>query len=832
LAKLKELYPDEDNAQEGAEERLLLARALEKNNAPEQALAAYQEVLQRFPAFEDPCDEARDALKRLKGDGPKEDPLRAPQAWSVAEEHFRTALNAGQTLAADRIMRDFAGRFPFSEECGIALCNRGGLRLDYACDESALPFYERAMNEFSRNETVRNMGLRGVEFARLYRPERGQLETNRQAETSLAAIQRQLRNGNNQDNAAGLKALGDLLVAQPGALVRVGGPELYPRCASLTVVAREFLATLTPEERQLFREPMARAAETHYRQALSMNDALELEELARKYPGAEGSAKALNRAGNLYLDHGLYARAAEAFGALLRDFKGSGLIDEALAAAKEIRALQGLGQAQAARDAARKLVLDYAGSKLNIEGREMTVGAFAAEVERHLPVRADQESPQNGLEYETFAANTRRMGAALATPAPVPAALEWVHGIQQSDAAVRARSIWSDDKTYFHAEPFPVAGGGRIYFATRQEVRAIDPANGKEIWRKNWGNAASYAGYDKSTGFPVTCPVFKDGKLFVRVISSERNSVLRCYDAENGKVDWDSERNLRALMWNSEPLAAYNLVYASYFEPVDHDMVRCGIAALDARTGALVWKKTFGVGNSGVRLAERTRETRTALSHIRNTLQLGPPSAYEGVVYAATGLGSLAALNAYTGEVLWLTDYPRLRAGPLSDGNSGLTPFAPRWMKVLARGPSSPVVGDDVVVLAPRDAAGIAAFDRRTGEMRWSRELLDARFIAGVCEGKLLAADDVVTALDMNTGKIAWEFTPDSKRLAGQPGYSGGMLYLPYEDGLRIVDARNGKLSSQHEWDQKTEGPLVNFLVLGTRIIGVNYGMVGSLRAK
>ena len=82
--------------------------------------------------------------------------------------------------------------------------------------------------------------------------------------------------------------------------------------------------------------------------------------------------------------------------------------------------------------------------------------------------------------------------------------------------------------------------------------------------------------------------------------------------------------------------------------------------------------------------------------------------------------------------------------------------------------------------LAPRDAAGVVGFDhRRTGELRWAHELLDARFIAGVCDGKLLAADDTVTALDLDTGKIAWESTPSAKRLTGQPGFSGGTLYLP-----------------------------------------------------
>ncbi|HLX61669.1 MAG TPA: PQQ-binding-like beta-propeller repeat protein [Planctomycetota bacterium] len=841
LGKLKELYPDEDNAQPGGGERLILARAYEKSNAPEQAAALYQEVRDHYASFEELSDEAGAALKRLKDGAPKDEPLLAAQAWHVAEERFRILVTSAQTIAADRLMRDFVVRFPFSEEAGLALCNRGGLRLDYACDESARPFFELALREFSRNETVRARGVQGMEFARLYLPERAKLEANREAEMALSAIQRQLRNGNERDNAAGLKALGELLVAKPGAWVSAGGPESYPRWASLTELAREFMATLTPDERKLFREPLARQAELLYRQAAEMSDAVQLEEIALNFPGAEASAKALNHAGNLYLDHGLYTRAAQAFRTLLRDFRGSGLIDEALAAAKEIRALEGMGQLQAARDAAQKMAQDYAAGKVVFGGQPVSVAAFVEATQKRLDAERANESAQNRAEYDTFGANIRRLGpeALAGANGPIPEALEWMHPIKMSEADARAVGSWYEEKLYRHYEPFPVAANGRVFVASREDVRAIDLATGKQIWEKNWGNAGGYWNIDRFCGFPQSMPAYKDGKVFVRVTSGGY-SILRCYNAENGDEKWDTDKNsaLRGLMWSSEPLAANNLVYASFFDPVDHDMVRSGMAALDARTGALVWKKYFGVGNSGIRVNERGNGYRDrhgggTQNYYRVTMQLGPPSAYEGVVYASTGLGSLAALNAYSGEILWVTEYPRLRAGTIAAGNAELDGgFSSRFYKVIARGPSSPVVGDQVVALAPRDAAGIIGFDRRSGEMRWSHELLDARFIAGVCNGKLLAADDTVTALDLNTGKIEWEYGSNEKHLFGQPGYSGGMLYLPYEDGLKYVNARTGTLASQWSWDQKCEGPLGNLVVVGTRILGVNYSVIGCIRGK
>ncbi len=842
IAKLKEFYPEEDAGQLGAQERLLLARQQEKSGHPELAAPLYQDVIEKFGAFEDANDDARDALKRLDAKTPSPQPSDSASMWLTAEHQFKSALAAAQTIEADRILRDFIARYPFSEQAGLALCGRGALRLDYACEESARPFYERALREFSSNETVRTQGVKGLEFARFYMPEHAQLETNRPAEAALNALYRQLRNGNAHDNAAGLKAMAELLVAQSGAIVRTPGPEKYPHWTNINLLAHEFMSALSPDEQTLFREPLISPAELAYRQAMETGDALELEGVARKFPGAPASAKALNHAGNLYLDRGLYARAAQAFRFLLRDFRGSGLIREPLVAAKEIRALEGLGQVPAVRDALAKLSLESGSAKIVSSGREVSVAEFISESKKRLA----STQPTNTLvlsdDYETFASNPRRLGAPAEIFAPVPDQVKWVNSVQPpSENSVRARALWGEDRTYAHVETFPVVSGDRLFFANRQNVRAFSLDSGKELWKNTW-NDASYVDIDrfsdaskgKFCGFPQTLPVVKDDRLFVRIISTNKYSAIRCYDVETGSMKWDTEKiqALSKMVWSSEPLASYNLIIATYFEALDHETVRCGAAALDAKTGALVWNRIFGVGNSGIRMSERYRDSRYTQVNYRVTLQLGPPSAYEGIVYTSTGFGSLAALNASTGEIAWIAEYPRLRAGNLYTGNSGVEGFMPRMLKVLARGPSSPVVGESVVALAPRDAAGIVAFDRRTGAFRWAHELLDARYMAGVCDGNLIAADDTVTAINLETGKIAWEYASAGKRLVGQPGFSGGMLYLPCDDGLNCVDAHTGTWKSSQKWDPKTSGPLANVIVSGTRIIGVNNNSLVTIRSK
>ncbi|MEI6233559.1 MAG: PQQ-binding-like beta-propeller repeat protein [Planctomycetota bacterium] len=842
LSKLKDLYPEEDAGLPGALERLLLGRRLEKNGQPELAAPLYREVAEKYGAYEDACEDANDSLKRLATRNTPANSGDAGRVWIDTERRFKAALTAAQTLDADRILRDFIAQFPFSEQAGLALCGRGGLRLDYACDEAARPFNERALRECSGNETVRTLGVKGLEFARFAMPEHARLDTDKTSEAALAALHRQLRNGNAHDNASGLKALAELLLAQPNALVQADGPELYPRWASVNLLAREFLNVLTPAERTIFREPLARPAESAYRQALPTGDALELEDIACKFPGAPGAAKALNQAGNLYLDRGLFARAAQAFKTLQRDFKGSGLIDEPLAAAKEIRALVGLGRMQAARDALAKMSTDFNTAKFVLSGREIPVTDFVRVESKRLSAFPLESSAGIASDYETFGWSSRRLGAPTEVIAPILDHLKWsVPMLPPSEFAVRARSLWSEDRTYSHIESFPVVSHETIFCATRQGIRALNKSNGNELWKDVWNNAG-YVDIDrkpetsknKFCGYPLTLPIVKDQCVFVRVINTDKYSVLRCYDAVSGRVKWSTDKSpsLAKLVWSSEPLAAYNLIIATYFEALDHDTVRCGSAALDAETGRLVWNRPFGVGNSGIRIAEKYRDSRYAHINYQVTLQLGPPSAFEGMAYTATGLGSLAALNAYTGDIAWIAEYPRLRAGNLYTGNSGIDGFLPRILKVLSRGPSSPVVGEKTVALAPRDAAGIIGFDRRTGELRWAHDLLDARFIAGVCDGKLLAVDDTVTALDLDSGVPAWTYSTAGKRVTGQPGLCGGMLYLPCDDGLHVVDAHSGALKTRTTWDPKTSGPLVNLVVSGSQVIGVNATNIGSITTK
>ena len=204
-----------------------------------------------------------------------EPPANAAIAWNAATQRFKTALAAGDTLEVDRVSRDFALRFPFSRYCGMANCARGGLRLDYSSEESARPFYDRALHEFSDDEQVRALAMLGDDTSRRLKSDKAKIDTNQELDTSLSAIGRQLDAGNHADRIAGLKSLSALIVDHPGEVVRAPSPDNYPRYQSLTTIARVYAAaTLSESERAAFNEPLARRAQNRVEQALLKRDPL------------------------------------------------------------------------------------------------------------------------------------------------------------------------------------------------------------------------------------------------------------------------------------------------------------------------------------------------------------------------------------------------------------------------------------------------------------------------------------------------------------------------------------------------------------------------------
>lgn len=136
----------------------------------------------------------------------------------------------------------------------------------------------------------------------------------------------------------------------------------------------------------------------------------------------------------------------------------------------------------------------------------------------------------------------------------------------------------------------------------------------------------------------------------------------------------------------------------------DESSIDYRIAAYELASGRLAWS-TF---------VQRGQVQRTPLGHVLNEFT-APPLVLApggGHVLALTGLGTVALLDARTGELGWSTSYPVV---PLPPAHAIRPPRRSlRWRS------TPPVVVGDVVLAAPMDSRALLAFDLVDGRLLWS----------------------------------------------------------------------------------------------------------------
>lgn len=826
LSELTKLHPQEAASGRVAAWHLDSARLLERSGQNDAAKKLYTRVGEEFKNDSDARVDAAEGLKRLATPNTKDDVWKF---WKTDEEAFKQHLKNGEVERADAVMRSFAARYPFHQLTANALQYRGGLCMDYGAFANAQPYYERALRECGEDEEKRYRSLRALSMSEFTRSEHADVSVNHDVQARLDGYRRALQGGNAEDVDAALKNLADILANQAGALLRVSDSTRFPRYAGVREYVRALLQTLPPKALEAYRAAAEPRAKDRVTRAEELGSLVELEAAAAEYPYTAAAARALNRLGNAHLDRGEYALAAMKFQAVL-DMGASGDAAPASAAVriKLAHALFRSGQAAAAKQELDRAA--GAAENVRFAGQSMSAKDAAGRL-RNQKVSGGGESTisvgyMGGLSRDSYA----DVGP---TKAGVPL---WQAGAPKSNSTNRAREYWPEDRLYTHVSSFAAIENGRAFLTTLEGAQAFDLSSGKELWNKSWNSSGSLL-QDRFTGYPVNCPTVLGGKLYFRA-QQETKTSLRCLNTADGNTLWSTaaSKEFKDAVWLCDPLIVQDMAIAVCAFPAAQEgdsgastlLTAHAVVALDANNGQLRWRCAVGTGMSGIRV----RDNKGAMI-FRSSFHSGPPAFQDGIVYTQTGLSSVAAIHAFTGEIVWMSAYPSLRIANAGEGNSHIGGFLPRMLKLLSRGPSSPVISGNTLVIAPKDATGLLAFDRKSGALRWSQPMCDARFIAGVCDGRVIAADTTVQALNLETGLPEWTFLPPGNRyeLYGHPALAGSTLYIPTSDALHLLDAKSGKLIQAQNWDQKS-GALSNLLPLPGMLIGLNGRVFGAVKLE
>jgi len=257
-------------------------------------------------------------------------------------------------------------------------------------------------------------------------------------------------------------------------------------------------------------------------------------------------------------------------------------------------------------------------------------------------------------------------------------------------------------------------------------VQALDAGTGAELWQTQLSSEI------------ITPAVIADGIVVVRT----NDGRLHGLDAANGTKRWTYDRStvpVLSLRGNSPPRIADGVVYAGE----DNGKV----LALTLSEGKPVWEQTLTPG-----------EGRTEIERLQDVD--GAIAVANGVVYAASYRGQVAALIAQTGRPLW--------THPLST-YTGVT-LAPTQVFV--------VDADSVVW----------SLDLRTGTSNWKQEALKYRWLSETgAIGDYVVVGDLegfVHWLDGSDGKLAARAQLSKHPIQSQPVVVGDTVYIEDVDGV------------------------------------------------
>jgi outer membrane protein assembly factor BamB len=359
---------------------------------------------------------------------------------------------------------------------------------------------------------------------------------------------------------------------------------------------------------------------------------------------------------------------------------------------------------------------------------------------------------------------------------------------------VRLMPLWSyrPEGVMFLAAPAIV--GKRIYVAGCVSdlggytgvLACLDAETGRPVWELTELKGEPMKPFFSSPA------VTADGKRLVigQGLHADKNCELLCFDTETKELKWSVKTTLHI---ESSP-AIFGTGEAS-------------VAVVGA--GAIEGPNRQPTGDPGFVMGVRIADGKLLWKLAVNDPESSPAIDENGMVYIGSGVNGNAVLALRgAGE----TD-DELKA-------KGLTRIA--WRREVEYPVTSAIslIGDlvvagagngDVVKSAPNPRGLVVAIDRKTGEVKWKKELRDS-VVGGVAVRGEAAIAPVrtgeVVALALKDGEVLWENGIGNRSpVLASCAVTGEAVYAVSGDGTLRVMQSNGKLLERHSLnDQANPG--------------------------
>ncbi len=378
---------------------------------------------------------------------------------------------------------------------------------------------------------------------------------------------------------------------------------------------------------------------------------------------------------------------------------------------------------------------------------------------------------------------------------------DYRHMIPTPDPLGLNQPVWSTGKSGagYHVNTLPVVTRRSVIYRHMNRIYCRSILNGELRWINDMGGRVSWNPHSKNRREDI---LVHDGMVFTPMVKN--GPTLIAMDEITGQLKWSygpmsaATQEEAMMSFRTAPAAGPSTVYAGYIMDNTASGVHIdseyGIIAFESQTGRVKWQRAI------CRLRPGKFASQQFAGGVRKRIRsyASPPIYHQGTVYFCTNAGSIAALDALSGRIKWLTKYPYYSyPGDIHDATRGfvsagdhLHPPKPG----LWRNQPPLITGDDLYVL-PVDSCSIFKLDRRTGKIIWTHQKLDLRFGSRVASGCGCGIGGITAYFmgPVKSGELLFVYGMRSRGnydIKKAPTYHG-----PIPGGIFLLNPDNGQLT-------------------------------------
>lgn len=342
---------------------------------------------------------------------------------------------------------------------------------------------------------------------------------------------------------------------------------------------------------------------------------------------------------------------------------------------------------------------------------------------------------------------------------------------------------------------FTVVAGDLVFIQTHRNITTVHRNSGAMAWALRSDKPdTDAAGYSDEKPLGGESPVVDEGRLFAALPTTDSTFYdyetartvfeLVSLDARSGSLLWrisqkGTDAQGTATAYDSAPVARNGRVYIVSRKMRTFGFEDSYLDAYRAADGKLLFRTHLAsASTSAFGLRGATRSI----------------AALQGdFVYICTNLGTIAAVNAYTGGVRWLKLYDRLR--PDGAGSSA-------WpTRIAGNVPTNPVIwSEGRVAVLPTDSDHLLVLSESDGQTFHDvrlDQLSRMHTLYGIRGDLICGAGEEVLCYDLNKQTTLWAARlKDETALVGRGMWLGDELLIPRRDGLSRIRVLDGKSRS------------------------------------